>query len=331
MASLTLSMSDRLTAAEMVKRNEIDDEQRQIIELMSETNEILLDAPYVRANDGTTNTQIVRTALPTVSRRHYNKGVGTSASQTDLMHDVCEQLAIYSKVDVSLIKNQKNPEQALTQEQVSFLEAMGQQQAEDILYGNHDTDKDQTNGFAPRRGKLVTGLCEDALATHTSNKQTSIYMVKWGPQNCKLIYPKEAAGIGVSRTDKGIQTVEDGNGGEFEAYVNYYQCDFGVSVGNNKSLIRLANIDMNDALSDDECKTIVKKILALSHKLPAGAGTVSLLCNADIFAAFDQATVERNNVLYSTQDPWGRPIVMLRDMRIRKCDAILNTEAVIAS
>lgn len=328
MASITLSMSDRLTAAEMIKRGEITGDQRMIIEAMSATNELLADAAYCRANKGTINSQIVRTALPRGQRRVYNQGVQTEASQTDLIHDVTEQIETYSKVDCALIDNQPNKNEALMQEDIAFIEGLGQTMADDIIYGNHLTDNSATNGFAARCSTLGKNCV--SFKGNTSNKQTSLYLVKWGPQFTKLIYPNGASGVGISRNFKGQQTVTAPGGGEMEAYVTHYKMDFGVSVGHPLALIRLCNIDMNDALSKDEMDALVREVIALKRLLPQGDGAISLIGNADIMAAFDLATLDKANVVYPKEDPWGKEINVIRGMRCRQCDAILNTEAVVS-
>lgn len=330
MAAMVLSSTDRLTAAELVKRDGVSDDQRRIIEMLATTNEMLLDAPIVEANDRTVNTQVVRTALPSGTHRVYNQGVGTGASQTDTIHDVVAQLAIYSKVDKSLVKNASHPEEFLMGEQAAFIAGLANDQAFDIFYGNHGTNPAEINGFATRRAKLEDKKCISMGGT-TAKKQTSIYLVKWGPQFVKYIYPREASGLGVVREDKGVQTISAPNGGEYEAYVNYYQADYGIAVGDPRALIRICNIDMNADMTDEAAQALIKKILKAKAYLPQGEGTVSILCNADVMSIFDQATLSKSNVVYTAEDPWGRPVNMLRDMRIRRCDAIRNDEAVVTA
>lgn len=333
MAVTVMSSSDRLTAAEIVKRtaNNISADQRRILELLSQTNEMLLDAPVVQANDGTVNTSVVRTALPSGTKRVYNQGVGIGASQTDLIHDVCAQIAIYSEVDEDLVNNSPNKAETLQNEQIAFIEGLGQDMAQDIFYGNHSKDAASIDGFATRRAKVDNKLCF-SMGGNTANHQTSVYIVKWGPQNVQYMYPRGATGIGVQVKDKGVQTVPAPDGqGEMEAYKTYFKVDYGIIVKKPQALIRIANIDMNSDMSDADAQALVKKILKARAYLPQGDGTVSILCNADIMSVFDQATLSKSNVVYTSEDPWGRPVNMLRDMRIRRCDAILNTEAVVGN
>lgn len=331
MAVTVLSSSDRLTAAEIVKRgaNGISADQRRIVELLAVTNEMLLDAPVVQANDGTVNTSVVRTALPHGTKRVYNQGVGVGASQTDTIHDVCAQVAIYSEVDEDLVNNSADKQETLLSEEVAFIEGLSQDMADDIFYGNHSKNPAELDGFATRRAKLVDKKCLSAGGTQ-AGKNTSIYLVKWGQNNVKLMYPKGASGLGVQVKPKGVQTVDapDGNG-KMEAYQTYYKVDYGIVVKNEAALIRIANIDMSQDMTDEAAQALIKKIIKAKAYLPQGDGTVSILCNADVMSIFDQATLSKSNVVYTSEDPWGKPINMLRDMRIRRCDAIRNDEAVV--
>jgi hypothetical protein len=40
----------------------------------------------------------------------------------------------------------------------------------------------------------------------------------------------------------------------------------------------------------------------------------------------DMATVAKANVNYTESDPWGKEVTVIRNMRFRQVDAILNTE-----
>ena len=314
-----LNSSDRLTAVEQVKRSNISADARRIIEELTVANEIFLDAPTVEANEGTVHTHLIRTAIPKATHRAYNEGVGQGASQTKTVKDVISQIAIYSKVDADLVAKSAFPQELLMSEAAAFIQGMGQQQAEEMIYGNHNLDPRYMNGLAARRNK-IDELCIDMGGT--GNNLTSVYLVKWGNQFARLIYPRGSTSLGVIRKDKGIQTVKAENGGEYEAYVNYFQADYGMAVGHEKSIIRLANIDIDTI----DGTNLIKAILKNKSKLADGDGTVSILCNSDIMGLIDIATLDRNNVIYTAEDPWGREVNKLRDMRFRKVNAILSTE-----
>ena len=93
-----LSLTDQLTSLEIAKRSGFSEDSRRIIEELASHNELLIDAPFVEANEGTTHSTLVRTALPHGQHRGYNQGVGKAASQTKTKKDVISNIEIFSQV-----------------------------------------------------------------------------------------------------------------------------------------------------------------------------------------------------------------------------------------
>ena len=321
----TLTLTDSLTALERANRSAENADARRIIETLKETNEVLLDAPVAEANERTSNRTVQRSALPTLSHRVYNQGVKNSASQTKTVNDVICEVAGYSEVDVKLIRESANPEEFLNSEITSFIEAMGQTQAEDIFYGSHKASVDNMDGFAIRRTGIDGKLCVN-MGGSDATHNTSVYIVKWGMDKAHLIYPKGAAGLGCERKDMGECTSEMSDGKKMQVYRNYFSASYGLTLRNEKALVRLANINTSTASGDD----IVKAILKAYHQLAVGDGTIAVYANADVLALIDAATVDKSNVVYNAQDPWGQDVLKIRNGRLRQCDAILSTEAVLA-
>ena len=320
-----LTQTDTLTALERVNRSSDNQDARRIIECMRVTNEMLLDAPTMEANERTSNRTVQRTALPTVTHRVYNAGVGNSASQTKPVNDVLCEVAGYSEVDVKLVREAANPEEFLNGEVASFIEAIGQQQAKDLIYGNHSADNANMDGLAIRRNSIDAKYCINAGGTDTTSN-TSLYIVKWGVNKAHLIYPKGSASVGVSRQDMGEVTVDKGDGLKMQAYRNYFSASYGLTLRDPKALVRIANI--NPASMDGE--ELIKLILRAKHYLATGDGTIAIYANSDVLSLMDAATVDKSNVVYNAQDPWGNDLIKIRDMRLRQVDAILSTEDIVA-
>lgn len=310
-----------MTALEAVKRNGANPDQRRIIEELAITNELLLDMPVVEANDTTGSNHLVRTKLPHGAHRGYNEGVAPSLSQTEMRRDITVQMTGYSKVDVKLVREQNDPKGFLQGEDNAFLAGMAEDMAEDLIYGNNQTNPRMLNGMASRRPKLVKDKCVSLGGT--GNALTSIYLAKMGKDNVSLIYPKGAKGVGVDMQVKGVQTTKDANGGEFEAHVTYFELNYGLSVGNDKSLIRLANVDVDNTTGE----AIAKKVLEMSKKLPKGEGEIICYANSDVLNLIDLYLIDKSNIQYSPEDQYGNEVTKLRKIKFRTVDAILNTES----
>lgn len=317
------SLASQISALEAVKRDGFDPTQRRIIEQLAITNELLLDMPVYPANDKTGTNHLVRTALPKGKHRAYNQGVKPSASQTKIVRDITVQLTGYSRIDEKIVREQRDPRGFRQGEDNAFLTSLAQDQVEDLIYGNNAADPTMLNGMATRRAKL-SEQCIDLGGT--GNALTSVYICKMGYDNVSLMYPAGADGIGVYMEDKGKKTVKDENGGEYEAYVSYFEVNYGLSVGNEKSLVRLANVQATgtNAISG---QALAEKIITATKKLPAGDGKVVVYANSDVLNLIDLYLINKGNVQYTAKDQFGNEVIKIRDIMLRKVDSILNTES----
>lgn len=316
---MELNMVDRLTARELVLRS--DPKKGKIIEALTMNNNVFSKLPMVQANDGTVHTQLVRTSLPHSTRRNYNQGVAAAASTTTPLRDIIQTNSVYSVVDKNMADDSGNKEQFISDENVAFVSGMGQDMASDIIYADNKTDASASNGFACRRTKVDGKYTFDMGAT--GNNLTSLYLVAGGRGYTSLIYPKGSFSASIKHENQGVQNWEDEKGRKFPAYVNFFEARFGVSVGDQKSLLRLANIDPVNTKPED----LVEMILKMSYSLPKGIANYYLFCNADVMWMLDKAQRDRTAPVVSLQDPWGDEIYKIRNMRIYQEDSILSVES----
>ena len=286
----------------------------------------------IQANDGTVHTQLVRTSLPHSTRRNYNEGVKAAASTTTPFKDIIQTNSVYSVVDKNLADDSGNKEQFISDENVAFVSGMGQDMASDIIYADNKTDASASNGFACRRTKVddkyekftktkIVGAILGFLGIISINL-TSLYLVAGGKGFTSLIYPKGSFSAALTHENRGVQDWDDGKGGKFPAYINYFEARFGVAVGDQRSLLRLAHIDPKNT----DPKDLIEQILKMSYKLPKGIANYYLFCNADVMWMLDKAAQDRLAPVASHEDPWGNPIYKIRDLRIYQEDSILSTE-----
>ena len=322
----TLSLTEQLTSLEIAKRSGFDPDSRRIVEELAEYDELLLDAPFVEANEGTVHSTLVRTALPHGEHRGYNEGVGKAASQTATKKDVISNIEIYSEVDAQMIDESSHPTEILQGEQAAFIEGLAQDISYDLMNGDHDVDERATNGFATRLSRLnASGLTNRVVGLGgTGNALTSIYLIKWARDKARIIYPRGSKNLGVQYKYLGEQTVQDDNGRQFQAYRSHYRVSRGLSIGHAASVIRLCNIDLTaNNIGDKIAEYVIKNL----PKLARGGGTVSLACNAEVKGILQWAANQKQNVIYPASDPYGNKIFKIGDARIRECPAISLAES----
>ena len=317
-------MTDMLTALELVKRAN-NPEPFHIIELLREVNQMMIDVPAFEANNGTINTTLQRNVRPMGEHRIYNQGIGRRATVTKIVHDRIAILEEYSDVDEDMARNSGNVAATRQSEAVAIIKGMGLTQANTLIYGSESVP-DEFAGLMERYNALSNSNVVNAAGEGgISTDYTSVYLAAVGRDLFHLIYPRGAEGAGVSRIDSGILYVKDAAGDEYRAYREFFKAQYGIAVRAPDAVKRICNIR-----KDIPVDKLLDIILDTRWKMPPGATTYALYANVDILVKIDKAAREKNNVVYYAEDPWGKPITHIRDLRVRQMDCILNTEEAVA-
>ena len=336
---MTAIGSAYLTLLDWAKRQKYGGGIDEIIEVLTASNPILKDAAAIEGNLPTGHRTTVRTGLPTVAWRLLNYGVQPSKSTTKQVDDSCGMLEGYSKVDVDLAKLNADERKFRATEDDAFVQAMNQEMATTVFYGNTKTDPEKFLGLAPRYYLSTEpngGNIVKADAGASGNTQTSIWLVTWGNKTCHLIFPKGSKG-GLQSKDLGEQTVQDDQtpAGLYQAYVTHFQWKLGMTLRDWRYVFRICNIDI-DTLTDDAATgaDLIRKCIAAYYKRP----TVNLgnmaktvwYCNKTMAEYFHVQAMNRANVNLTLGEADGEPVTNLLGAPIHVCDAILNTEAVVS-
>lgn len=303
-----------------------------VIEMLMEMNPILEDAIAVECNKGTTHLHTVRTGLPSVTWGRLYQGVPNSKGRTAQVEDTTGFVEGLSTVDKRLLDLSTNEGAVRLSEAQAYLEAMSNEVASKIFYGDSASDPEEFMGLAPRfndKAAANGGQIIDAGGTGSDN--ASIWFVTWGDNQCNLLYPKGTQ-AGVQREDMGEQRVLDGNGNAYYAKEEKFTWHVGMAVKDWRYVSRIANIDVSDmqggsvALYD----FMRKAYYQLQNRRVAG-GKICIYCNRDILEALDalatNAGASDNFVRLKPMEIEGKEVMTYRGIPIRETDALLNTEA----
>ncbi|WP_349355972.1 major capsid protein, partial [Escherichia coli] len=190
----------------------------KIIELLGQTNPILQDMPFVEGNLPTGHRTTIRSGLPSATWRLLNYGVQPSKSTTVQVTDSVGMLETYAEVDKSLADLNGNTAEFRLSEDRAFIEAMNQQMAQTLFYGDSSVNPQQFMGLSSRYSSLSAGNAQNIIdAGGTGTDNTSIWLVVWGENTVHGIFPKGQK-AGIQMEDKGQVTLEDANGGKYEGY-----------------------------------------------------------------------------------------------------------------
>jgi len=342
----TLS-STALTLADWAKRVEDDYKTAAIVELLSQSNEILDDMLIVEGNLPTGHKTTVRTGLPTASWRLLNYGVQKSKSTTAQVVDTCGNLEAFSDIDKDLADLNGNSAEFRLSETRAFLEAMSQQMAQTLIYGNLGVNPERFHGLAPRYNSVNIATAQTAANVidmgGTGSTNTSLWIVCWGADTAHGIFPKGKT-TGLSHKDMGEWPVTDANGGLYMAYRDHYKWELGFSLRDWRYVVRLANIDVA-LLNSVNAANLINGIVRGLRRLPTGStrynpvttsdaptisgpmGRVAIYCNRVVSTYLDLQAMNKTNVLLDMMQFEGHTVTMFRGIPVRSVDAILNTEA----
>ena len=340
MSTLTAT---NLTLVDWAKRQDPDGNIPIIAELLSTTNEILTDAVFKEGNLPTGERVVIRTGLPAVYWRALNQGIPSSKSTTAQVDEACGMLEARSEVDKDLIELNGNAAAFRLSEDSAFLEAMNQEQASKLFYGNPATDPKQFLGLAPRYSSTTAGNGTNVLSAGGANatSNTSIYLVVWGDQTVYCPFPKGSK-AGLIHSDLGQQTVYNSDGTRLEAMATLYQWKNGLVVKDWRYVVRICNIDTNAlaALSGTQAITAATNIIDVMNtaldKIPnLGFGRPVFYMNRTVYGGLRRMArsmssgvleVEKGLTQFGTPTNW----MTYLGVPIRRCDAILNTESVVS-
>ena len=323
-----------LTLADWAKR--IDPEGRipVVAELLSQSNQVLDDAVFLPGNLPTGHRVIIRTGLPTVYWRALNQGVPPSKSTTAQVDEACGILEAFSEMDVDLAELNGNTDEFRLSEDIPFLEAMNQEMAQKLFYGNPATDPKYFLGLAPRYGAISgAGNAANILdAGGTASDNASIYLVGWGENTVFCPFPKGSK-AGLIHEDLGIETVNNADGSRMRAYRTRYQWKNGLVVKDWRYVVRIANIKIGALTSNTSPADIISFMSRALDRIPNfGMCKPVFYMNRTLYSFLRLQALNKSNYAVTVEkglNQFGTPATWLtfEGVPLRRVDQLLNTEA----
>ncbi len=329
------TIGTKATYLDLASRLGPDNKISGIIELMNRTNTLLEDMHVFAGNLPTGHKGTIRTGLPTVTWRMLNYGVQPSKSITSQVTDTCGMLEAYAEVDKSLADLNGNSAAWRLSEDAAFLEAMNQTMATTIFYGNQNTNPERFTGLMPRYPQYGAELptitaynCIDSHGSASGATQTSIWLVVWGPKTVSGLYPKGSESGGFTHQDLDEVTLTDGQtpAGKYQGYRTHYKWDLGFTVQDWRYAVRCANVDT--ALMTASVVDLFTAMTRAYYRIPSfGMGRAVFYCNNLVLQYLQIQASVKSNLALKYEEVGGRPVTSYMGIPIKRCDAILNTEA----
>jgi len=312
-----------------------------VIEALNLLNPLLRDAYMQEANNGTNHESFIRTGLGAVAWGKLYQGILQSKSTKQKVSDTTGFVERLSTVDVRMLEQAAgNAAQLRMDEARAALEAIAQEVQSGFFYNDTATTPDRFLGLAPRYGTISGGGAAAAQivdAGGTGSDNTSIWMVTWGQGATSLIYPEGSVG-GVQRKDMGVQRVLDDNNMPYFAKEEYFKQSVGVTVGDWRYNVRIANVDLSDVKAGTvdlygllrkglyRCQARRDANLDNNDGIVRGGKTV-IYMNRDMLEALDAQTTNDNKIKLTPDEIAGKEVETYRGFTIRETDALINAEA----
>lgn len=316
-----------------------------LVDLLSQQNGVLEDCLAVECQQGNSfeYTQVVK--LPTPTRRVYNQGVAATMAAVAKQITTCSEYADWSKFDDSLARLGGNLAELRGTEDALHMEAMGQQVASDLFYGNRATDPTQFTGFSNIYNTVSTSVSNIANNVidcgGTQNTNASMWLITWGPKHIHTLFPKGIP-AGLQHRDLGLLPALDSNSNEFLAWRTWMQWNIGLAIHDWRFAVRAANIDVS-LFGTGNAANLINILAAMVYKppvMPAGVAPVqtsdapdkvtigrsAIYCNRTVFLALDLQAQNKTNVLLKMEQWDGHSILTYRGIPIRTVDALTNSE-----
>jgi hypothetical protein len=325
-----------LTLMDWAKRLDPQGKTADIVELLSQTNEILTDMIWQEGNLPTGNRTTVRTGLPTVAWRLLNNGVQPSKSTTTQIDEACGMLEAWSEVDVELAKLNGNISAFRLSEAQAFIEAMNQEMASTLFYGNSSTAPEEYTGLSVRYSSLSANNAQNIVVGGSADvDNTSIWLIGWGAQSVFGIFPKGSK-AGLEHKDLGEETVEVTAGiagTRMRAFRDMWMWKCGVALRDWRYSVRIPNIDVSALVAKTSAADIIELMIKAIHRIPnIRAVRPVFYMNRTVMEMLD--IMRRDDVIagggLSFAEVDGKIQYSFRGIPIRICDALLENEAVVS-
>lgn len=324
-----------LTLADWAKRLDPEGKVPSIVELLSQTNEVLADMMWQEGNLPTGHRTTVRTGLPTVAWRLLNQGVQPSKSTTAQIDEQCGMLEAWSEVDKDLAMLNGNTAAFRLSEAQAFIESMNQEFCSTLFYGNSGLSPEEFTGLSIRYSDPLATNGQNVIdAGGSGSDNSSIWLISWGSQTVHGIFPKGSK-AGLIHEDLGEVTVETSAGiagTRLRAYQDHWQWKCGLALKDWRYAVRIGSIDISNLVAKSSAADLIELMIKAIHRLPSmGMGKPVFYMNRTVFQMLDiqrrDDVISGGGLIYKDVD--GQLIPTFRGIPIRKVDALLENETAV--
>ena len=299
-----------------------------IAEVLSKSNPIIGDALVIESNLDSGHEYAVRTGIPEGTWRRAYQGIEPAKATTKVVVEGYGTLSAYSVVDKLIAEKGGNLQAVRTGQSKAIIAGMSNTMAHNMIYGNAGETPERFTGLAARYSALSGAESAKNVISaggSTNGQNSSIYLVVWDTDKVFTFFPKGSK-AGIQRVDHGLVNHVDASGNEYPAYKEYFEWKLGLAVQDWRYAGRICNIDVTDVPS-----TLIDKMCELEEKIQSlQLGKPVWYMNRTVKAALRKLASSKQNVQYTPDQITSRPMMTFNEIPVHVCDAIADTENVVA-
>lgn len=318
----------------------------EIVDIVAETNEMLDDIVWTQANDGSSDRTTIRTGLPEAVWHGFYEGIQASKGQKQQIVNTAGRASTLLEIDADLYDHgDAAARAALIRDEVgAHSEALGQEVATALIYGDLKTEVRKINGLGPVYSEIGSKGDDDAVSSHfvfngsatvpaaNTLGLRSIWLANWGGNTMRGFYPKGTSAGLMRGKFSDTWVTEDGNKRR-RIYLQQFDWYPGLAVRDFRYGGRIANINQSALTSSDaDAKRLLSTIDQLEARVRYSANSrrvwyMSRLMWEALLVIFGNAT--RSNAVKYAEVDQRRRVPTLFDVPVRINDALNVNEAVI--
>jgi hypothetical protein len=316
----TIVSTQAMNIVEAQKREGYKDSLSFLANLVKK-NDFLNVAPWYESSDGAFHKWLEAARLGKGGFTKANEAVPKISSGSD---QKVEPIAFYqadsSGADVGH-KTAKTTVKVRDSEDLATLEGFTQDWLYQLMYGSNEVEGFQ--GLAARRAVLNDYVF---TAGGSGSDLTSLWLFELGERGFNLRYPSGTQ-PGISGQDRGLNNVPVPVGtGQFWAWIRHYEIAAGMEIVNQKSMLRMANIESGG--TDISPNVFIK----MKNQLPNVGRDAVGFCNRTAHALIETGAYNKTNAAYSIQDIEGfGPVARVVGVPILFWEGILDTESAVTA
>ena len=303
------SKTGAVTLLDVARSMDPDGKVAAVAELLSQSNEILMDMPWYEGNLPTGHRGVIRTGLPEPTWRKLYQGVAPGKSLRATVEDSVGMLEARSEVDTDVVALNGNTSAFRLSEAQAFLEGMNQAMAEAVIYGDASINPERFNGLSQRYASLTgtVGAANVISGGGSGSDQTSVWLVVWGKNTVHGIFPKGST-AGLEHRDLGEIDAFDGSNNRYRALADIWKWKCGLHVKDWRYVVRIANIEVSDLLAGTTTQAttaatflprlMIKAMARIPHM---GMGNAVFYANRTVKEMLSIQAMDKNQSVLSIQ------------------------------